>query len=1167
MDDVKRPTAVVLTALPLEYQAVRTHLTDIEKLVHHPSGTRAERGRLPGTRWHIALMETGEGSLTAAAVTERVHTWLQPEALFFVGVAGGLKDDIRIGDVVVATKVYGVHGGKQTSEGLRVRPEVWRSSHRLEQAARHALRGQAHFKPIAVGDVVLADAQSALARHIHENYNDAVAYEMEGAGVAHAAHLTGRLDALVVRGISDKADAHKHERDAEGSQPRAAMNAAAAAVAVIRELAATELPDNGRLTEYLKAARSAAGRHPYPLIVDIPEEERRLALIYQGLQATPQHGPRLDGRGERTGTPGTDGGPSAAEAILTGERTVVVVAGPGGGKSSLLRTCLDQGAARWLTGHGEGVVPVLIRATALDGQLSEALAAAVNKELAADLGEEFLPPAFFANPPRPGVRWLVLVDGLDEIPDTEGRRRILRLIAATAKGARADLYRFVVATRRLPGAELDVLGPEVPRYDLRPFRRDDLQQVASRWFVLLKLPDAEAQARQLTQKLEQGRLTELARIPLMASLLCQFHILKPDQPLPKDRSGIYGKFVEQLYKQNVHKQVGEIQGRAVADLTRIFQVPQESEAVREAAVAVQNSLEKLIEYLAHHRASGAGGRAVEVLATHPLARCPANVGPAHWNRFLESLLHTTGLLVEDGGDCSFLHQTFQEFLAVRYLTRDARAAARALHKAFHQPVHDGLLTRSPALSLRLCLGKYWHAPSQNDSYVGFLIDATQKDNLELCTRYLTRLASPRAVGPGHGFLAEQAQLGTRLPSPVLHTVGQVLYALATDTPSHGPQTSSGNELRVQGAEQLAQLGDPRAADVLHGLATDTTFRGNDRVKAAMTLAGLGPRGADLLLSLVTDTTLDDRARVQAAKALAGLGDARAVDLLLALATDHPAIDGSSRVYWAVPLAELEDTRAADVLHALATDTALESSSRALAARTLAEVGDPRTGDLLHSLSADLSLEGDQRVRTADSLAELGDRRAPDLYAMLATDTTLDSDPRVRAVDRLAELGDRRAGDLYVTLATDTTLDCSSRAGAAHWLAGRKDARTAEVLHFLAMDTTMCGDHRAAAAIGLSGVGDARAADLLCARVTDTNVSNLQRLAAASALSGLGDVRAADLLYALATDTTVESGLRRWAVLELEVLDDPRATAARRWIGSHGSGGRRIRFSRRGRADG
>jgi 5'-methylthioadenosine/S-adenosylhomocysteine nucleosidase len=229
---------VVLTALPVEYDAVRALLEALDEVVLD-DGTRLEKGRLSGTRWTVAIAELGEGALTTAALTTRIVSELTPECLLFVGVAGGLKDDLRLGDVVVGTKVYAVHGGKQTPEGFLARPEAWHGSHRLVQAARSALRDldgvRAHRKPIACGDVVLADERSALREHIRRTYNDAYAIEMEGSGASHAAHLSGRLDALVIRGISDLANAGKSEADAEGSQELAAAQAAKVAVAVLRK--------------------------------------------------------------------------------------------------------------------------------------------------------------------------------------------------------------------------------------------------------------------------------------------------------------------------------------------------------------------------------------------------------------------------------------------------------------------------------------------------------------------------------------------------------------------------------------------------------------------------------------------------------------------------------------------------------------------------------------------------------------------------------------------------------------------------------------------------------------------------------------------------------------------------------------------------------------------
>ncbi|MFF9280894.1 5'-methylthioadenosine/S-adenosylhomocysteine nucleosidase [Streptomyces griseosporeus] len=231
-------TAVVLTALPVEYDAVAAHLTDAEEKEHR-NGTRVDIGRLDGTAWRVAVAELGEGALNTAALATQLVDWLRPEVLLFVGVAGGLRKDLEIGDVVVGTKVYAIQGGKQTPEGFHTRPEVWHGSHRLVQAARSALRElkdvRAHRKPIAVGDVVLADDRSAIAEFIRQHYNDAYAIEMEGSGASHAALINGQLDALVIRGISDHADARKAEADASGSQELAATQAARVAIAVLRK--------------------------------------------------------------------------------------------------------------------------------------------------------------------------------------------------------------------------------------------------------------------------------------------------------------------------------------------------------------------------------------------------------------------------------------------------------------------------------------------------------------------------------------------------------------------------------------------------------------------------------------------------------------------------------------------------------------------------------------------------------------------------------------------------------------------------------------------------------------------------------------------------------------------------------------------------------------------
>ncbi|TQJ87861.1 hypothetical protein [Streptomyces sp. SLBN-31] len=230
------PTVVVLTALPCEFQAVRRLLSDVHEDAH-PQGTLFDVGRVPGLPWQVALAEIGEGNSGAAAHTERAIAYFEAAAVCFVGVAGSLRDDIPLGDVVVASKIYLHHGGKEGDDGFHARPRAWEPRHDVEQRVRRIVRDDpsVHFKPLVAGDVVLNSRASPLADLIDRNYNDAVAVDMESAGMAQAAHLNA-IPVLAVRGISDFADGRKAVADATGSQPTAARHAADVALRILRQL-------------------------------------------------------------------------------------------------------------------------------------------------------------------------------------------------------------------------------------------------------------------------------------------------------------------------------------------------------------------------------------------------------------------------------------------------------------------------------------------------------------------------------------------------------------------------------------------------------------------------------------------------------------------------------------------------------------------------------------------------------------------------------------------------------------------------------------------------------------------------------------------------------------------------------------------------------------------
>lgn len=261
---------VVLTALPLEARAIRERLPSPTR--HDlPAGTIVEEATLPGTGYSVCLVCTGPGNGQAAVVAERMISWADPAAVLFVGIAGALKSDIAIGDVVAATHVVGYQGGKDTPSGFKARPKAWDASHRLLQVAQYVEANQVwgkflpqgagptpsvYFKPIASGDAVKDTNDSSLATLLDATYNDAAAIEMEAAGVAQAAQHT-RVDLLVIRGISDSSDGTKTSSDGSGSQVRAAQHAAAFALGVIAALPdPTAEPGSAPAPEQTKQAGS-----------------------------------------------------------------------------------------------------------------------------------------------------------------------------------------------------------------------------------------------------------------------------------------------------------------------------------------------------------------------------------------------------------------------------------------------------------------------------------------------------------------------------------------------------------------------------------------------------------------------------------------------------------------------------------------------------------------------------------------------------------------------------------------------------------------------------------------------------------------------------------------------------------------------------------------------
>ena len=156
----------------------------------------------------------------------------------------------------------------------------------------------------------------------------------------------------------------------------------------------------------------------------------------------------------------------------------VFIGPPGAGKSSLVQHICGEAARWWLRPVGDPpyglVVPVPLSAAALTsgGPLADVLATKTTAELGAYLDVQ-LQPSVFTRPPAPGVRWLVLVDGLDEILDSEKRKLLIQMLEKRIQ-SQDNTWRFIITTRPLNSVDLDNLVATVNgSFRLLPFTKSE----------------------------------------------------------------------------------------------------------------------------------------------------------------------------------------------------------------------------------------------------------------------------------------------------------------------------------------------------------------------------------------------------------------------------------------------------------------------------------------------------------------------------------------------------------------------------------------------------------------------------------------------------------------------------------------------------------------------
>lgn len=189
-------------------------------------------GKLEGQRCVVVLARVGKVAASATAVT--LIREFGVNEIVFAGVAGGLAQQVKVGDVVIADRLV-----QHDMDGRPIFPRyeipllgltefetAQTLREELHSAARHFLRHelkqrvpaevmmefgltepQLHTGMIISGDQFIGLHQDAT--RLKQEWQQACAAEMEGAAVAQICHEFG-IPCAILRTISDRADANAH---------------------------------------------------------------------------------------------------------------------------------------------------------------------------------------------------------------------------------------------------------------------------------------------------------------------------------------------------------------------------------------------------------------------------------------------------------------------------------------------------------------------------------------------------------------------------------------------------------------------------------------------------------------------------------------------------------------------------------------------------------------------------------------------------------------------------------------------------------------------------------------------------------------------------------------------------------------------------------------------
>ncbi len=198
----------IIGAMEEEVELLKEKMTDT--VIIEKAGMKFVKGTLKGQT--AVVVRSGIGKVNAGICTQILADEFQVGAVINTGIAGSLKAEINIGDIVLSTDtmqhdVDAREFGYPLGQIPRMETLTFLADEKLRKVAKEVCEEvnpdiQVFEGRVASGDQFVADKETK--EKIIEN-TQAYCTEMEGAAIGQAAYLN-KIPYLVIRAISDKAD-------------------------------------------------------------------------------------------------------------------------------------------------------------------------------------------------------------------------------------------------------------------------------------------------------------------------------------------------------------------------------------------------------------------------------------------------------------------------------------------------------------------------------------------------------------------------------------------------------------------------------------------------------------------------------------------------------------------------------------------------------------------------------------------------------------------------------------------------------------------------------------------------------------------------------------------------------------------------------------------------